>query len=103
MTKRSRRTHSAAFKARVALVSLKEDATMAELAARFGVPPSRIQVWRKQLVESAEAVFERRRAPALKDSGPELKELHAKIGQLTMARDFPSEKLSPWLDRNERR
>ena len=53
MTKRSRRPHSAAFKARVALVSLKEDATMAELAARFGVPPSRIQVWRKQLVESA--------------------------------------------------
>ena len=70
MTKRSRRTHSAAFKARVALASLKEDATMAELAARFGVQPSRIQVWRKQLVESAAAVFERRRAPALKDSGP---------------------------------
>ena len=103
MTKRSRRPHSAAFKARVALVSLKEDATMAELAARFGVPPSQIQVWRKQLVESAKAVFERRRAPALKDSGPELKALHAKIGQLTMERDFLSEKLSPWLDRNERR
>ena len=55
MTKRSRRPHSAAFKARLALASLKEDATMAELAARVGVPPSQIQVWRKQLVESAAA------------------------------------------------
>src|SRR5260370_2080610 len=53
----SRRKHDPAFKAKVALSALRGDATMAELAARFGVHPHRIYAWKKALTEAAPKVF----------------------------------------------
>ncbi|MGH8666916.1 MAG: transposase, partial [Burkholderiales bacterium] len=53
MTKRSRRNHSAKFKARIALEALKGDSTLAELASRHGVHATQITTWRKQLLEHA--------------------------------------------------
>lgn len=84
--RRPRRNHAATFKAKVALSALKGDATLAELAQKFDVHPNQIMQWKSQLLEHAADVFattgEQRAAV------PDLKELHAKIGQLTLENDF---------------
>ncbi|WP_370889225.1 IS3 family transposase [Caballeronia sp. RCC_10] len=87
MTKRNRRTHSPAFKAKVALAALKGDKTLAELAQQFDVHPNQITDWKKQLQERVADVFEvGSAAPAAPPI--DVKVLHAKIGQLTLENDF---------------
>jgi transposase-like protein len=90
--KKKRRNHSPAFKAKVALAALKGDRTLAEIAEHFSVHPNQIQNWKKRLLVNAEQVFENG-TNAAKDPDVKVKELQAKIGQLTMERDFLSEKL----------
>lgn len=90
--KRKRRNHSPGYKAKVALAAIRGDRTLAELAAQFDVHPNQIQEWKKRLVSGAEHLFENG-SRAVKDPEAGVKELHAKIGQLTMERDFLSEKL----------
>ncbi len=85
--KRKRRNHSSSFKAKVALAAIKGDRTLAELAEQFDVHPNQIQEWKKKLLDSADQVFERGNKQAT-DSDFKVEELHAKIGQLTMERDF---------------
>lgn len=85
MSKRPRRNHSPAFKAKVALDALKGDQTIVELAERYQVHPNQITAWKKQLLAYAEEVFSKDRQP---DQGPDIKNLHAKIGQLSMENDF---------------
>jgi len=92
MTKRKRRKHSGKFKAKVAVAALKGDRTLAELAAQFDVHPNQIQDWKAKLVCQAEKIFENGEH-ARKETDTEIKELHAKIGQLTMEHDFLSGKL----------
>jgi len=86
MAKPSRRKHSPAFKAKVALAAVREDKTLSELAKQFDIHPNQITPWRKQLVESATGIFERHGEPTA--PGPDLKELHAKIGQQALEIDF---------------
>jgi len=85
--KRKRRNHSASFKAKVALAAIRGDKTLAELSEQFDVHQNQIQDWRRKLLDKADQVFARGGSSA---SEPEhkVKELHAKIGQLTMERDF---------------
>ena len=85
--KRKRRTHSAAFKAKVALAALKGDKTLAELAEQFEVHANQITQWKSQLQERASDVFATA-AERSESVGPDVKELHAKIGQLAMENDF---------------
>jgi transposase-like protein len=87
MAKRPRRNHSAGFKAKVAVEALKDGQTLVELAERFQVHPNQITEWKKQLLDRAEDVFLKGNE---KDVGPDVKELHAKIGQLAMENDFLS-------------
>lgn len=85
MTRRPRRNHSAAFKAKVAIAAIKGDRTIAQLAAQFDVHPNQITTWKSQLEGSAADVFgsSGSAAPAV-----DVKQLHAKIGELTLENDF---------------
>jgi len=86
MAKRTRRAHSAVFKAQVALAAMSGDKTLAELAQRFDVHPNQITEWKRQLSERAADVFGG--GAALEEPPVDLKALHAKIGQLTLENDF---------------
>ena len=87
MAKRSRRNHSPAFKAKVALAAVRGDRTLAELAEQFDVHPNQIQHWKQKLVTKAETVFGAG-VPDAADYEQIQQKLHAKIGQLTMEKDF---------------
>jgi len=85
MSRRPRRNHTPAFKAKVALAAIKGELTLADLAQQFDVHPNQITQWKTQLLERAAGVFgsESRSEPAV-----DLKSLHAKIGELTLENDF---------------
>ena len=83
--KRTRRNHGATFKAQVALAAVKGDKTLAELAEQFGVHPTQITDWKQHLLARAADVFGGTKPTA---DTPDLKTLHAKIGQLALENDF---------------
>lgn len=87
MARRSRRNHSPAFKAKVALAAVRGEQTLAELAEQFDVHPNQIQDWKKQLITKAGHVFGAGLAVAATQEQRQ-QQLHAKIGQLTMEKDF---------------
>lgn len=91
---RKRRTHSPAFKAKVALAAIKSDDTLSQLAVRFGINANLIVKWKKQLLEQSAEVFASGKGLA-PDRESEIKSLQAKIGEITMENDF----LSKALDR----
>lgn len=85
--RRKRRNHSPAYKAKVAVAAIKGDKTLVELSEQFDVHPNQIQDWRKRLLDDAETVFGKGQQQR-EESDEKVKNLHAKIGQLTMERDF---------------
>ena len=93
MTK-TRNKFDAAFKARIALEAVREDATVPELAKRHGVHPNQIYNWKKQLLDGAASVFEGGGAAV---EGPaseaQVDLLYRQIGQLKVENDFLSRKL----------
>lgn len=84
----TKRNHSAEFKAKVALAAIREDATMAELSSRFKVHSGMIHRWKKEALASMTLGFSGKQAKVREESDYEIKELHAKIGQLMVERDF---------------
>ena len=90
MAKRARRTHSPAFKAKVALAAIKDEKTLAELAQQFDVHPNQITAWKAQLADGAAGVFGAGSAGTGLAPAMDVKVLHAKIGELTLENDFLS-------------
>ena len=86
-----RKSHTRAFKAQVALAAVRGDRTVNELAAQFGVHPTLIHAWKKQLLAGAEAVF----ASGAKTVGPpedKTAELYEQIGRLKVELDWVKKK-----------
>ncbi len=88
MSRRARRNHTAAFKAKVALAAVKGDRTLAQLAEQFDVHPNQITSWKAQLEGGAADVFGQGNGSRLAEPTIDVKSLHAKIGELTLENDF---------------
>ena len=86
MTKR--RSFTAEFKAKVALEALRGDRTIQEIASRHKVHPNQVSTWKRQAMDGLGEVFSNGADQARRDHDAEVHDLHAKIGQLTVERDF---------------
>jgi transposase len=90
---RKRAQHSAAFKAKVALAALKETRTVSELAGQFGVHPTQVHKWKRQMLQGAETLFV---GPGLgvkqQDDEAELGQLYEQIGRLKMELEWLKKK-----------
>ena len=84
----TRRRFTAAFKARVALEALRGDKTIQEIASRHKVHANQGSAWNRQAVDGLDAIFSNSADKARADHEGEIHDLHAKIGQLTVERDF---------------
>ena len=88
----TRKTHSAAFKAQVALAALKGDRTVNEVAAHFGVHPTLIHEWKKRLLAGAEVVFAHGTKTDSGDAEARQAELYEQIGRLKMELEWVKKK-----------
>ena len=88
MTTKRRRRFTADFKKRVALEALRGDRTVQAIAAKHEVHPNQVGTWKRQAVEGLDEVFARGGSPGPSEHEATIRDLHAKIGELTMERDF---------------
>ena len=89
----TRRNHSPAFKAKVALETIKGEETIAQLSSRFEVHSSQVRKWKKQMEEGAAGIFGGNHQQEVKDSAALTARLYQQIGQLKVERDFLASKL----------
>ena len=90
--KQTRKKHSPAFKAKVALAAIQGEETIAQLASRFEVHPSRIHAWKRALVADAPGLFGTEPNSQEKVKDAQIDQLYRHIGQLKVERDFLAEK-----------
>jgi transposase len=83
--KKSRRTFTAAFKAKVAIAALKERESLAELSKRFEIHPNMITKWKHEFLENSAKVFEK---GSESENSVDVEKLYSKIGQLEIEKDF---------------
>lgn len=95
MSKRQKQRYSAEFKAKVALAAIKGDQTISQLSSEYGIHPTSINQWRRELLQGANQVFAAGSKPTAQDAASDalVEKLYAKVGQLTVERDFLSKAL----------
>ena len=98
----NRRRFTAEFKARVALEALRGDKTIQQIAAKHKVHPNQVSAWKRQAVDGLGEVFSNGANRAFRDHESEVRDLHAKIGELTVERDFFSQRAQA-MSRGERK
>jgi transposase len=91
-----RKTHTPAFKAQVALAAIKADRTVNELASHFGVHPTLLHAWKKQMLAGAEAVFANGAKADSADAEARQAELYEQIGRLKMELEWLKKKVAPF-------
>ncbi len=87
-----RKTHSPQFKAKVALAAIQNDETAAQIASRFGIHPTMVSNWKRQMLEGAADIFDKNHKTR-KQTEARTDELYKQIGQLKVENDFLSRKL----------
>ena len=87
-----RKKHSSQFKAKVALAALQNQETTAQLSSRFGVHPTMISAWKRQLLDGAAELFDKNQTSRKQTEG-QVDELYRQIGQLKVENDFLARKL----------
>ena len=95
MNKRS--NHKSAFKARVALDAIRGEKMISELSQQYKVHATQINTWKRQLLAGACELLEKsnpKARKAVESDAARVKELHAKIGELTVSNDFLPQKLA---------
>ena len=83
-----KKVYNASFKAKVALSAIREEGTLAELSAKYQVNPNMICKWKKQVLQNMESSFGKAILSGDERSEEEIRALHAKIGELTIEKDF---------------
>ena len=91
---KKRRNHNPSFKAKVALAAIRGDKTIAEIASQYGVHANQVSSWKKIALDNLESLFAGNHAAFSDRHEGEIKHLHAKIGELTVERDFLSNALN---------
>ena len=99
----TRRRLTADFKAKVALEALRGDRSIQEIAARHKVHPNQVSTWKRQAMDGLGTMFSNGAGEAGSDHEAEVHDLHAKIGQLTVERDFLARGLARVPPRNVKR
>lgn len=90
---KQRKTFNGSEKAKVALAAIKGHKTVNEIAQEYGVHPTQVNQWKKELLENASQVFEGKRGPKAEATTVKVDPLYAKIGELNMQVDFLKKKL----------
>ena len=83
-----RRRFTGEFKAKVALEALRGERPIQDIAAKYGVHPNQVSTWKKQAVDGLSGVFSDKAEKTERDHEAVVRNLHAKIGELTVERDF---------------
>lgn len=90
-----RKTYNSKFKFKVALEALRGNLTVAQIVSKYGVAESLVHKWKKQLLDSGDGIFAEKRGKQTLETA-NVEKLHAKIGQLTLERDFLENALSTY-------
>lgn len=83
-----RKNYAANFKSKVALAAIREDAPISELCSQFGIHSSVLHRWKREALQGMEDCFKDTTKKTQQDHECEIKNLHAKIGELTVEKDF---------------
>jgi transposase-like protein len=85
---KKRRNHKPSFKAKVALAAIRSDKTISEIASQYGLHVNQVSSWKQIALDNLESLFAGNHSAFDDDAERKIKELHAKIGELTVERDF---------------